>query len=532
VAFDAGLGLFWSNWTGRDSILVATASTAPPLPNRESDLPSGALRHLLEVCLKEAASHRETRSALESLSRWLTAELARLPGGGERDRGLLTPAARGRDDAPSPGPTVEGALTRPLQLVLRRTRWKAAACKVSVDRQGLRHLEGGERSAAEAQLANRERVLRASLAELKDTSPWMLDQPFGLRSSQDGAFDVDDATAARLGLVADCYETLSMAVEKACELDESGAFRNGPPPAFLYLLAEAQSALLGSIAEAPVRSDSDQRDVFLWLKDQTTRFRIYVDRHMRLDDLADCTQSADLRARIAKLTEDLSAERKVRRQRGQLLNKIRYHARKLLDEGGATRSEADSLKVAVQRWTGAGLERSDRALVELLDGLKARASTFDPAVSEALAELLGEDGVKQGGEPAEARHPQALAEARELLGTLRVVLLAPAGHGLSAEELGAELGARTLELSAVDLDGPVAEREATLSALLEEGEPRLFLLGVRLEAEEYNTFKASCLERKFAFVRLPGQLTADAIAHQVMRQVGWRLRAQLDEAKG
>ena len=153
-------------------------------------------------------------------------------------------------------------------------------------------------------------------------------------------------------------------------------------------------------------------------------------------------------------------------------------------------------------------------------------------MSEALAELLGEGGAKQAGEPAEARHPQALAEARELLGTLRVVLLAPAGHGLSAEELGAELGARALELSTVDLDGPVAEREATLCALLEEGEPRLFLLGVRLEAEEYNAFKASCLERKFAFVRLPGQLTADAIAHQVMRQVGWRLRAQLDEAKG
>ena len=504
----------------------AAQHRTPPLPSHDPQLPQSALRHLLEVCLKEAARSGETRGALESLNRWLTAELGRLPRAPGRDHGVLTPPARGREGA-EPSAVAEGSLTEALQMVLKRTRWKAAACKVSVDRQGLRHLEGGERTAAEAQLANRERVLRASLPELRDTTPWMLDQPFGLRSNQDGAFDVADETAAKLGLVADCYETLSIAVEKARELDEAGAFRHGPPPAFLYLLAEAQSALLASIAEAPVRSDSDQRDVFLWLKEQTTRFRIYVDRHMRLDDLADCTRSADLQERVGRLAEELSKERKARRQRGQLLNKIRFHVRKLLDDTSPAREDADALHVALQRWGAAGLDRADRALVDLLDGLKARLESMDAEVAEAVRGLLG--GSEQPP-PAEPRHPESLSEAKPLLASLRVVLLAPAGHEVVAEALGAELGAESLEVADVDLDGPKADRDLVLDGLLEGDDARLFLLGVRLEAEEYNGFKERCLAKKFAFVRLPGRLSADAIAHQVMRQVGWRLRAQLDGA--
>lgn len=505
------------------------------MPHQPNERSAGALIHLLKVCLRDAASSRETREALGVLHGWLGAELEAMGGGKAATHGVLTPAARGRASAAAA--SGGASLTDGLDTVLRRTKWKAAACRVSVGRQGLRHLQGGERSAAEAQLANQERTLRESLKGLRDTIPWMLDQPFGIRVSQREAFDVPDESAAKLAVVAECYETLSFAVEKAQELDGAGLFQDGPPRAFLYLLAEAQSALLASIVDAPVRSDSDQREVFLWLKEQTTRFRIYVDRHMRLDDLADCSGCADLKDRITKLSDELARDRKDRRQRGQLLGKIRYHVGKLLDEGGATRSEADSLGVALKRWAGAGLDPSDRGLSDALHGLRVRLSGMDRDVMEVLKGLLGGDRTPESAAESaveaarsEERHARSLEDVRELLSTMSVVLFAPPSNSVDAERLADELGATQFDLLVVDVEGPKDEREAALEAALGGEGTKLFLLGVRLGPEEYKAFKDRCLELKYAFVRLPGPLDASAIAHQTMRQVGWRLRAQLDEA--
>lgn len=502
-----------------------------PLPHQSNERSAGALIHLLKVCLRDAASSRETREALGVLQEWLANELEALESGQAAPHGVLTPAARGRASAvvPSDGETLTGGL----DTVLKRTRWKAAACRVSVERQGLQHLEGGERSAAEAQLANQERALRESLRGLRDTIPWMLDQPFGIRANQSEAFDVPDQSAAKLAVVAECYETLCFAVEHARTLEEAGLFQDGPPRAFLYLLAEAQSALLASIVDAPVRSDSDQREVFLWLKEQTTRFRIYVDRHMRLDDLADCSQSADLKQRITKLCDELTRDRKDRRQRGQLLGKVRYHVGKLLDEGGATRAEAESLGEALKGWAVAGLDRSDRGLSEVLQGLRERLGGLDMEVAEVLRGLLGSDRApKPAADTAgnEERHAKLIEEARQLLSTMNVVLFAPPSSAVDADGLAEELGASEFDLLEVDVDGLKAERDAAVEAALSGEGTKLFLLGVRLEPEEYNAFKERCLELKFAFVRLPGPLVASAIAHQVMRQVGWRLRAQLNGA--
>lgn len=500
------------------------------MPHESKEPPQGALDHLLKVCLKEAVTSRETRDSLRALSVYLSSELDLLEGGKGAPHGVLTPAARGKV-ARSVLPE-DKALTDGLETVLKRTTWKAAACRVSVERHGLSRLAGGERETAEAQLAHRERVLREALTGLRDTIPWMLDQPFGLRANQDGAFDVPDESAAKLAVVADCYDTLAMAVEKARELEDAGIFHEGPPRPFLYLLAEAQSALLASISEAPVRSDTDQRDVFLWLKEQTTRFRIYVDRHMRLDDLAECHQSADLRERITKLSDELVRDRKDRRQRGQLLSKVRYHVEKLLVEGGATRSEADSLQVALKGWVGAGLDRSDRALTEALQGLREKVHEVEEDVAEVIRGILRP---VRAPEPSshkadgDDRSSRSLDEVRELVAGKRAVLMAPPSNQVDAEALASELGASQIDLLEVDVDGPKAARSEALERALADEGARLFLLGVRLEPEEYNGFKESCLERKLAFVRLPGPLSATAIAHQVMRQVGWRLRSELEE---
>ena len=535
----------------------------------EPDLPrpvQDAARVLLEACLRAASERDDVRRSLVTLNAWLARELDRL-GRGERaagsGHGVLTPAARGRDDRPAA--QVQGQephdpqkrITEILSVVVTRARWKAAACRLALDRRATLAMSDGEKELSEAQMLTRERSLRTRLAGLPDTSTWMLDQPFGVRATEPKAFEVADDVAAKLERVALCYETLAFAAETATDLDESGVFRGGPPPQFLYLLAEAQSSLLASLADAPTRSDSDQRDVFLWLKDQTTRYRIYVDRHMRLDDPADPNGSSDLEERIRRASRELSEERQVRRQRGQLLNKIRYHVRKLLHDGALRLSEVESLAAALERGFEAGLERGDRTLVELFAPLRELTAGAIGEAAERLTALTetiaspGADAASAGHSSSSAnaksadatsddendattkdpeRSARILGEVRALLQGRRVVLLArdiTDDEGIALEK---ELGATSVKVVMVDVESEEAERWKVLDACLADEAVDLFLLGVRLDTDEYQRFKERCLERKTPFVRLPGSFAATAVAHQITRQVGWRLRAQRDSS--
>ncbi|MEM6567572.1 MAG: hypothetical protein AAF957_04140 [Planctomycetota bacterium] len=518
-----------------------------------------AARVLLDACLRAATERDDVRRSLVTLNSWLARELDRTGRDGRetrgRSHGVLTPAARGRDERGAARPVAseerdgKKRISEPLAVVVTRARWKAAACRLALERRAVGLLEGGEAEAASAQAAAREKTLRTRLSTLPDTSTWMLDQPFGLRATEANAFDVDDEVAAKLERVAACYDTLAFAAETAIELDDAGVFRGGPPPAFLYLLAEAQSATLASLAEAPTRSDSDQRDVFLWLKDQTTRYRIYVDRHMRLDDPADPSGSAGLTERIKAAARELTEERQARRQRGQVLNKIRYHVRKLLDDSDLRDSEVESLVQALGRWTEAGFELRDRALGEILEPLRTKATDATGTAADALRALLaptlenpGErassrasaDGQRSRDDASKdpERSERILAEVRELLEERSVVLI---GHDVSkaqAEALVEALGPEEIHVVDVDVEGEAAQRWQTLEECLQDESSDLFLLGVRLDTDEYQRFKERCLERKTPFVRLPGSFAPSAVAHQITRQVGWRLRALRDSSVG
>lgn len=56
----------------------------------------------------------------------------------------------------------------------------------------------------------------------------------------------------------------------------------------LELLAEVQSAVRGSMLEVGESgTDIDQRAIFQWIREYTGSQRVYLDRHMRMDDPAD-----------------------------------------------------------------------------------------------------------------------------------------------------------------------------------------------------------------------------------------------------
>ena len=552
-----------------------------------------ALRVLLESCLRAAHERPDVRRSLTSLNAWLGRELERIPEaprpspdarGKDRSHGVLTPAARGRSD--EPGDQDKGRITSDLSTVVTRARWKAAACRLSLDKYRERgesqKREGATRSEEGEPITVREKSLRQRLSTLPDTSTWMIDMPFGKRASEPDAFDVEPETAAKLETIASCYDAIAFGAEVAMELDEGGAFRKAPPASFLYLLAEAQSALLKSLEDAPTRSDSDQRDIFLWLKNQTTRYRIYVDRYMRLDDPADPAVSKDLKERLRKTAREIALRAQLDQGREQLLSKVRYHVGKLEGSDSVRPSEVESLEHALDAWADAGGARNDKRLVQILMPLAKEATqkvekdpnrSSDSASRESspeLAELLvaylpggrvneahgtltpskapKSDAPRQskpnerrapGGHPSTS-HDEAvtdaedaeraatlIAEAAGLLDSHSVKLLVSPDDSIDEQALGRALGARSFSVARVDPVGDSGERDGVLASVLDE-DVDLYLLGIRLATEEYGSFKERCLEKGRLFVRLPGAVDAASIAHQVLRQVGWRLRA-LDE---
>ncbi len=456
----------------------------------KSPLPlDAAARTLLGALAHLSRERRDVKEALQSLHSWLGRQLdgATEDSGALREKVVQPGDGRRVITQESETPTVE------LTLVQRRARWKAAALRFAVDRRAAD-------DPADAALARIEEGLRKQRTELPDCFPWMLDGPMPLP---------DDAPVHR---AAEVYEALARTAEVANSLDEAG-FLDPPPPELLYMLAEAQSMLLVAVRALGLRGDSDQRDLFAWLKEQTTRHRIYVDRHMRLDDPADPTLCSQLLERLEERAETLMERGKERKARAELLSKLRYHVRRGLD-GGLLDADRESILQGLDRWRKEGLPHEDRELVEILAPLASEAKK-DTALQQALALHLDQ---------AEAPR-QPLEEVRYLLEGQNILCVTSSGDARVRQEVARDLvtgDVRWVELA----DGSGME---DIASTLETYEAAIVLLGVRLDGDAYNAFKDDCLEKGTLFVRLPDGFAPEHVARQVIRQVGWRLRQRHEE---
>ena len=248
-----------------------------------------------------------------------------------------------------------------LELIRRRAKWKGDALRFARDR----------RTAGEItpELSAREEELRQILPTLPECYPWMLDGPMQLPA--------DDA----VGIAADAFDALARAAQVAHEIEiQAGGL--APVSDLLYMMAEAQSGVLVAVRNLGLRGDSDQRDLFAWLKDQTTRHRVYVDRHMRLDNPADPTKAQELLKRINDGREEFSKQINARKERGGLLDKLRYHAARA-KSGELLEADRGSIATALDQWSTFGLSQRDRSLVEI-----AQELSRDHAADEELAIAL------------------------------------------------------------------------------------------------------------------------------------------------
>lgn len=487
----------------------------------EESKPRRSVSRALEIlsdALEEVARRRpEVRDALGDLAHWLE----RLARGEVLEDRVLTPQPGRATLSRGPlhgddGRSRDAALRQvDLALIVRRARWKADAVRFAAMRRKV--IAGGEGGDGTEAVRARETELRARLAGISDCTTIWLDSPRPMPADE----VLDDVAA--------CYDFVARAAEVVEELEAVGALDPAPPSELLYLLAEGQSALLAALATTDQRLDSDQRDLFAWLKGQTTRHRIYVDRHMRLDDPAPMQGAAARLERLEGMREALLARHLRRRGRTRLLNKVRYHVTKVVEGGGVVQdSDRNAIESAASEWRALGLPPGDSSLRRLLTDFSRAPGADVPTVVRDLLQHTARTPDREDEPVARQRRADPVGELAPLVQGQAALVLAEVQDDDLERGLRETLGFETLRWVVLPLSETDAETERQLAARVEqeirETPDGLVLLARRLPQDAYAEFKSLCMGLRRPFVRLTGTLDPPTVAHQVLRQIGWRLR--------
>jgi len=460
---------------------------------------------LLTALLREAREHEDVRRALSDLVEYVGAELGRSTSSNSRvQQKLVTPGpdrrvvpVRGNEPAPRKEPSNDS-----LGLVQRRAHWKAEACRWAVERRAL----AKDADANADVIRKRDEELRSEREPLEDCFAWMLDPYRRLPGD------------TRMRQIADCYDNLALAAECTLKLIAAGGLEPTPPADVLYPIAESQSALLSALEAAELRGDSDQRDLFDWLKAQTLRHRIYVDRHMKLDDPADFTGSEALAARMRAVTREILDRQQSSRQHEKLLSKLRYHLDKWVEAEGTSHHDLESIELALGEWMEIGYSPTDAELRKVLESV-ARHLPEGQDLPKSVERAMRGGAAKPAENGSSRKKPQMVARATELLRGRRVVLFAGAPRPQPREALEG-----TLELGELLwTEFSATEAVASLEEHLDSGVD-LMLVALRLSPTLTQTFKDLCAGAEVPLVWLPSGYGPGQVAHQVVRQVGASLQ--------
>ncbi len=470
------------------------------------DTITNALRLIIEALREVGEDRADVREALGTLGHWLTEASE---GGGEHGGGPA-PARAVVERAP--------ASTSDLEVISARCRLKAEACRWAVERRHL--LEEG------AEFMDDIRPRDAALVErgrgIRDCYLWMLD-PYA-------QLPEDDA----LERVAGCYEALATVADLARDMVIAGETVSPAAKDLYYMLAEGQSGLRAGLVAIGVRPDRDQIDSFSWLRDRTFAQRVFIDRHMKLEDPADPSNWEDLKARAERLRSSWAAARSGDKELSALKQRAKHHAQRLVEgsEGDDARRDWEELFSSIEGMIQRGMPATSREvtdpLMELADRAPAElelneqerraleAALKRKELLDATARRVAEEEAEQEGEPG----PE-VKEAEELLRGKVVVLIGGARRPGAAEALERALGLEQLRWVETRPHESVTNFESDVS----RADVDVVLLAIRWTSHSHGEVQKMCEQHGKAFVRLPGGYGPSQVALQVMGQISERLRA-------
>lgn len=372
-----------SNHVNPSSMVEARPATPAGAPIARAVEPRG----IVPLRIGDATAHIPVPGTTEEIGR------ARLAGQTPHDA----------DDEDEPWDTHEIDLA----IVEQRARLKAESCRLYLD--GLRAALDPIR-----QMEHRDRVgdMIGRAKKLNNCFLWIFIP----------GRDLPEPEVVRN--IAACYDALASAVALVRRIDESGskAGRDALERA-MQMLAEADSALRIALQATWLSSpDIDQDEMHAWLKRETYMRRIYIERHMKLDDPADPAAAPDLLGRIAALAAEVEERIRAVKEIERHLSAIRYHAR-LLERASEDEIERHHEKIAeaVRALTEAGIPATDRRIA-------------DAVGTRVAGDLLGSlpELAHLARESASADRPDAFAtrdwsrqvlEVRSLLAGRRMVIV-------------------------------------------------------------------------------------------------------------
>lgn len=429
-----------------------------------------------------------------------------------------------RSNAPSPvepvrvaaaGSSPETASQAPqaisaLSLVQQRCRIKADAARWAAERRRL--IVAGADFFSEVEPRDREIIARAK--QIENCYLWT-NNPRGPEPDDLNQFD-------KLGT---CFDLVADAIDCVRIGTESGELSDELVHEALQTLAEAQSLLRVNVQAIGFSMDTDQNEVFRWLRDYSARENVYIERYMRINDVPDPDEMDSLQNRLSDLDRRLAEAVSMGKNQRKLLGKIRYESRRIQSSPDQCEPHLRTISAAVEQLLKSGVAASN---VELRDYILPVTELFE-TLSEMPPEMVQ---VLRSIDVFRNRHPAAVSgqagpvawsseveEVKQLLQGKAVFLIGGEQRPLRKAAIEEAFGLSelvwetTVEHSSHELFHPVVERPDVV----------LVLLAIRWSSHSYSEIEDVCRRLGKPLVRLPGGMHPNQIAHQIMNQASNRL---------
>lgn len=411
-------------------------------------------------------------------------------------------------EPPKPVERPAGEITpRPLPVLAERCRLKADACRLVARRL--------TDPAARSPAAAADLIARAN--RLPDCYLWMLEP------------DEYSDRPAVWAAAAEAFAAAAAAADMLAAwlaLPDDAARRYGGD--VLHLAAEAQAVLFAAVLDADKpKPDIDQVHLFVTIREEAAARQEYVHRYLRRDDPADPATVPDVARRVGELTATLRRLGESSKARRKALANLRYKAPRLLDDPATAAGEWPRVVEILDELVAGGLPPSNAEVRDLLlpvadalpDGVELTRNAA--LVFREIDRYLAGRPAAGPGAPERAPPTAEVAEVRRLLAGRRVVLI---GGLVRPDQRTGLIDA--FDLADLDWVGTVEHESVTVfEAPIARPEVAVVLLAIRWSSHSYGDVRDYCERYGKLLVRLPGGYHPNQVAHQILSQVGHRLRA-------
>lgn len=395
-----------------------------------------------------------------------------------------------------------------LPIIEARCRLKAEGARWAAKRRRL--FTDGASFSVEIEPMDRSIIARAK--EIPDCFLWMC-HPSGPSPTNPSLFED----------VAGCFEAAADVVSLVRRILAEPESSEEDFERCIDLMAEAQSALRATIRQIDGPIDSDQIQIYNWLRYTASERQVFIQRYMRADDPADPTTWAGLLARTDDLEASVESTISRVRQRKKRLGKIRHKVSLLASDSRGVDEHWRSIAQTTDELVREGLPPSNPELRELLlpviEDLPDMGEVprgFELVLREIDRFLSFQPA--QEVRPVPGLDPEIEKVAKLLEGKALVVI---GGEGRPEAETALKKAFRLKELTWVATRSHESTTE--FQPYVARPDVAAVLLAIRWTSHSHGDVKSFCDAHGKPFVRLPGGYNPRQVAAQILAQCSDRM---------